>query len=62
MYLGVLIALLAQFGDLAESILKRDLGVKDSSGLPGMEGFLDILDSLVFTVPLVYLFLKFTHT
>ncbi len=61
-YLGVLISLLAQFGDLAESILKRDLGVKDSSGLPGMGGFLDILDSLVFTVPLVYLFLKFTHT
>ncbi len=59
--LGLLISLLAQFGDLAESILKRDLGFKDSSRLPGIGGILDILDSLVFTVPLIYLFLRFTY-
>lgn len=56
--LGIGISLLAQFGDLAESLLKRDLGVKDSNHLPGLGGILDILDSLVFTIPFVYLFLK----
>jgi len=48
----------AQFGDLAESLLKRDVGVKDSSDIPGLGGLLDILDSLVFTSPLMLLFLK----
>lgn len=59
--LGTLISFLAQFGDLAESLLKRDVGVKDSNQLPGLGGFMDVVDSLVFTVPLVYLFLKITH-
>ncbi len=60
--LGTLISVLAQFGDLAESLLKRDVGVKDSNQLPGLGGFMDIVDSLVFTVPLLYLFLKVTHS
>jgi len=55
--LGVAISLLAQFGDLAESLLKRDVGVKDSSQLPGLGGFLDVVDSLIFTSPMLYLFL-----
>jgi len=56
-FLGAAISILAQFGDLAESILKRDAGVKDSNQLPGLGGALDMVDSLVFTVPLVYIFL-----
>ncbi|WP_068468964.1 phosphatidate cytidylyltransferase [Candidatus Protochlamydia phocaeensis] len=57
-WLGLLISILSQFGDLAESILKRDAGVKDSNHLPGLGGVLDIVDSLVFTLPLMYLLLK----
>lgn len=59
-WLGILISILAQLGDLSESLLKRDAGVKDSSHLPGLGGMLDIVDSLVFTLPLMYLFLKAT--
>ena len=56
--LGSLISIVAQFGDLAESLLKRDVGVKDSNQLPGLGGVLDIVDSLIFTAPLLYLFLN----
>ncbi len=57
-FLGASIGVLAQFGDLIESLLKRDGGIKDSNDLPGLGGMLDIVDSLVFTSPLVYLFLE----
>lgn len=57
-WLGLLISLLAQLGDLAESVIKRDVGVKDSSHMPGFGGMLDIVDSLVFTLPFMYLLLK----
>ncbi len=57
-WIGLTITILAQLGDLAESLLKRDAGVKDSSSLPGLGGMLDIVDSLVFTLPLMYLFLQ----
>lgn len=57
-WLAILLSITAQFGDLAESLLKRDVGVKDSSHLPGLGGVLDIVDSLVFTAPLMYIFLQ----
>lgn len=56
--LGFFIGAIAQVGDLAESLLKRDVGVKDSSKIPGLGGMLDVVDSLVFTAPLLYLYLK----
>lgn len=55
---GAFLSMIAQVGDLFESLLKRDSGVKDSNKLPGLGGLLDMLDSLVFTTPLLYFFLK----
>ena len=52
--LGIMIGALAQLGDLAESLLKRDAGVKDSGHMPGLGGILDILDSLLLTAPFIY--------
>lgn len=59
---GALMTIVAQIGDLSESLLKRDSGVKDSNRLPGLGGILDMVDSLVFTAPLLYFFLKLIMT
>jgi phosphatidate cytidylyltransferase len=55
--LGLLFPAAAMIGDLAESLIKRGAHIKDTSELvPGHGGFLDRLDSILFTVPLVYYF------
>lgn len=57
--IGAVLALVGQFGDLCESLLKRDARAKDSAALvPAFGGLLDILDSLLLTVPLAYWMLR----
>ena len=57
--LGPLLGVGAVLGDLVESVLKRDSGVKDSgSFFPGIGGILDLLDSLLFNAPLMFLYLR----
>lgn len=60
--LGAFLSILAQLGDLSESLLKRDGGVKDSSKIPGLGGMLDVIDSLVFTAPLLYIYLRYQNS
>ncbi len=53
--LGALVATVAPFGDLAKSMVKRQMGVKDFSALiPGHGGMFDRIDSLLFVAPVVY--------
>jgi phosphatidate cytidylyltransferase len=57
--LGLMLGLAAIIGDLAESIIKRSCGVKDSgSMLPGIGGALDLIDSLLFTAPLLFFYMR----
>ena len=57
--LGLLLGFAAVIGDLAESIIKRSTGVKDSGSMfPGIGGALDLIDSLLFTAPLLFFYLR----
>src|SRR5258706_6350034 len=61
--LGVLLSSTAVIGDLIESLFKREAGVKDSgSFFPGIGGILDLLDSLLFNAPIMYLYLRHVLT
>ena len=57
--LGVVLGSSAVIGDLIESLFKREAGLKDSGRLfPGIGGMLDLMDSLLFNAPLMYLYLR----
>lgn len=58
--LGVVLSLTAVVGDLIESLFKREAGIKDSgSFFPGIGGMLDLLDSILFNAPIMYLYLRY---
>ena len=58
-FLGIFLGVLAQLGDLSESLMKRDCQVKDSGSIfPGLGGVLDLIDSLLFTAPAFYFFMS----
>jgi phosphatidate cytidylyltransferase len=57
--IGFILGLFAQVGDLAESVLKRDCGFKDSGKvLPGLGGILDLVDSMLLSLPFYYLYIS----
>lgn len=60
--LGLLLSVVGQIGDLAESLIKRDLGIKDMGDvIPGHGGMLDRIDALLFTLPVGYYLILLTQ-
>ncbi len=57
LFLGLILGVLGPLGDLSESLLKRDANKKDSNRLPGVGGILDMVDSLLFNIPVIYFYL-----
>jgi phosphatidate cytidylyltransferase len=58
LFVGFSLGVLGQLGDLSESLMKRDCQIKDSGKIfPGMGGFLDLIDSLLFTSPAFYFYM-----
>lgn len=58
--IGLIVGVIGQIGDLVESLIKRDAGVKDSSAIiPGHGGIFDRFDSLLFSSPFIYFYLKY---
>lgn len=57
--LALILGAVGQFGDLSESLLKRDANKKDSNTLPGLGGVLDSLDSILFNATIIYIYLHF---
>ena len=56
---GLVVGIAGVFGDLAESLIKRDIGTKDAAkSIPGMGGVLDVIDSLLFAAPVAYVWFR----